>query len=101
MAEGIKGLVGRRVSKKFRFMDQDVKINKLTVSEVMQIQDMAKEAEKNENEGFNILKMVIRLSVEDASDLSDGDFDTFPLDELTKLSSEIMKFSGINPEQGK
>jgi hypothetical protein len=101
MSEGIRGLVGKRVSKKYRFMDQDLKINKLSVAEVMQIQEKAKEAEKDETEGFNILKMVIRLSAEGAEDLTDSDFDTFPLDELSKLSGEIMKFSGIDPNQGK
>ena len=47
------------------------------------------------NAGFDLLKKVIRLSVEGASDLSDQDFDTFPMDELSKLSNEIMRFSGI------
>jgi hypothetical protein len=32
MSEGIRGLVGKRVSKKYRFMDQDLKINKLSVA---------------------------------------------------------------------
>jgi hypothetical protein len=101
MAEGIKALVGRKMTKSVKFMGEDVKISKLSVLEVMEIQDRAKAIEKDETEGFNILKTVIRASVENAKDLSDQDFDNFPLDELSKLSNEIMKFSGIGQDQGK
>ena len=101
MSEGIKGLVGRKMTKTVKFMGEDVKISKLSVAEVLEIQERAKALEKDEAEGFNILKTVIRASVENAKDLSDQDFNNFPLDELSKLSSEIMKFSGIGQDQGK
>jgi len=101
MAEGIRGLIGRKMTKTVKFMGEDVKISKLSVSEVMEIQQRAKQVDKNEEEGFNVLKTVIRSSVENAKDLSDEDFNDFPLDELSKLSNEIMKFSGIGADQGK
>jgi hypothetical protein len=101
MSEGIKSLVGRKMTKNVKFMGEDVKISKLSVSEVMEIQERAKVLEKDEAEGFNILKTVIRASVEGANDLSDQDFDNFPLDELSKLSNSIMEFSGIGQNQGK
>jgi len=101
MSEGIKGLVGRKMTKNVKFMGEDVKISKLSVSEVMEIQERAKALEKDGAEGFNILKTVIRASVEGAKDLTDQDFDNFPLDELSKLSNEIMRFSGIGQDQGK
>ena len=101
MADGIKGLVGKRMSKTAKFMGEDVKIHKLSVAEVLSIQEKAKALEKDEAEGFNVLKTVIRASVDGAQDLSDSDFNDFPLDELSKLSNEIMKFSGINQDQGK
>lgn len=101
MSEGIKGLVGRKMTKTTKFMGEDVKISKLSVSEVLDIQERAKSLEKDESEGFSILKTVIRASVDGASDLSDEDFNNFPLDELSKLSNEIMKFSGIGQDQGK
>jgi hypothetical protein len=101
MAEGIRGLIGRKMTKTVKFMGEDVKISKLSVSEVMEIQQRAKQVDKNEEEGFNVLKTVIRSSVENAKDLSDEDFNDFPLDELSKLSNEIMKFSGIGTDQGK
>lgn len=92
---GFKSLVGRKMTKSVKFMGEDVKISKLSVSEVLGIQESAKDLGDDENAGFDLLKKVIRLSVEGASDLSDQDFDTFPMDELSKLSNEIMRFSGI------
>lgn len=101
MAEGIKSFVGQKMTKTVKFMGGDVKISKLSVSEVMDVQERAKRIEGNESEGFNVLKVVIRSGVEGGSDLSDSDFENFPLDELSKLSNEIMKFSGIGQDSGK
>jgi len=101
MAAGIQGLIGKRMSKTVKFMGEDVKIVKLSVAEVLEIQQQAKAIETDETKGFDVLKTVIRKSVENASELADEDFDGFPMDELNKLSNEIMKFSGIGNEQGK
>jgi hypothetical protein len=98
---GIAALVGRKMTKNVKFMNVDLKIQKLSIAEVLDIQEKAKDAEKNETEGFNVLKLVVRSAVEGANELSDEDFDNFPLDELSKLSTEIMKFSGIGQDQGK
>ena len=101
MSEGIKALVGRKMSKDVKFMGENVKISKLSVAEVLEIQARAKNLDSNDQEGFNVLKTVIQSAVEGGKDLSDEDFDNFPLDELSKLSGEIMKFSGIGQDQGK
>ena len=93
---GIKGLVGRKMTKTIKFMGEDILISKLNVSNVMEIQEKAKKLEENDNEGFDLLKSIIRSAVDGAGDLSDEDFEGFPLDELSRLSNEIMKFSGIN-----
>jgi len=98
---GIKSLVGRKMTKKVKFMDTDVMVSKLSVAEVMEIQDQAKDLKDNEKEGFGVLKKIIKTSVEGGDQLSDEDFDNFPLDELSKLSNEIMFFSGIGEKQGK
>jgi hypothetical protein len=100
MSEGIKALVGKKMTKDAKFMGVSLKIRKLSIAEVLSIQEQARDAEKNEAEGFNVLKLVVRSAVDGAEDLSDEDFDNFPLDELSKLSSEIMTFSGIG-EKGK
>lgn len=101
MSEGIKSLVGKKITKSFKFMGEDVKIAKLSVLEVMKIQERAKGLTDDSEEGFEILKSVIRAAVEGASELSDDDFAAFPMDELSKLSDEIMKFSGLGKDQGK
>ena len=100
MAEGIKGLVGRKMQKNVKFMNEDVKISKLSISQVLEIQTEAKTVKEGDS-GFELLKRVICMSVEGGSDLSDEDFDAFPMDELSKLSAEIMRFSGIAQDQGK
>ena len=101
MGTGIKALVGRKMSKNVKFMGEDVKVSKLSVAEVMDIQTKAKELETNDAAGLEVLKVVITAAVEGANELSDEDFANFPMDELSKLSAEIMKFSGIGSEQGK
>jgi len=93
---GIKSLVGRKMTRVTKFMGEDVTISKLNVANVMEIQEKAKKLEENDNEGFDLLKSIIRSAVEGAEELDDNDFEGFPLDELSKLSNEIMKFSGIN-----
>lgn len=98
---GIKSLVGKKMSRKVKFMGEDVTISKLTVSEVLEIQEHAKGLTDNDAEGFNILKKVIAMAVEGGEDLKDEDFNAFPMDELSKLSAEIMKFSGVGGGEGK
>lgn len=92
---GMKSFVGKRMGKIVKFMGEDLKINKLTVDEVLAIQEKAKNIEGNEQEGFAVLKLVIKSAAEDADDLSDEDFNALPMDELSKLSNEIMKYSGL------
>lgn len=101
MSTGMQALVGKRISKTVKFMNTDLVINKLTVDEVFEIQVKAKNIEGNEEEGFNVLKHVIKSAADGAKELSDEDFKSFPMDELSKLSNEIMKFSGLGADAGK
>ena len=98
---GIKALVGKKMSKNVKFMGEDVKINKLSVEEVLDIQERAKAIDGESQDGLMVLRTVVRAAVEDANELTDEEFATFPMDELAKLSQEIMKFSGLGAEQGK
>lgn len=93
-----KNLVGKKMSKTVKFMGEDVKISKLSVAEVMEIQEKASQISGNDSEGFSVLKVVIRSSVEGAADISDEEFSQFPMDELSTLSTAIMKFSGIGQD---
>lgn len=99
---GIRSLVNKKMTKSVKFMGEDIKITKLSVSEVLEIQELSKKVNESDSEnGFDILKTVIRSAVEGASELADEDFNNFPLDELSKLSAEIMKFSGLGEDKGK
>lgn len=95
----MKGLVGKKISKNVKFMGDELKITKLTVAEVISIQELAKERKDTEDGGgLDLLKEVIKLSVDEAKDLSEDDFKSFPMDELRKLSDQIMEFSGMAAE---
>lgn len=99
---GIMSLVGRKMTKKVKFMNEDVVIAKLSVALVLEIQEQAKAAETAGDSGFELLKRVIKMAVDGAEQLSDEEFNNFPMDELSKLSNEILKFSGIaGTEAGK
>jgi hypothetical protein len=97
---GIKSLVGKKITKKSKFMGETVLINKLTLNEVERIQEQAKTAGDNDALGFELLKTVIRISAEDGADLTDEDFAQLPLDEVTTLSNDIMEFSGMGNKKG-
>jgi hypothetical protein len=95
-----KDLIKKKMTRETKFMGESVKISKLSVAEVEEIQAIVKQQDEN-TEDYTILQKVICLAVEDANELSMEDFKSFPLDELNKLSKEIMKFSGLNTEEGK
>lgn len=97
----MKNLIGKKMTKPVKFMGEDVKISKLSVAEVLEIQEKSKDITESETGGFSVLKTVIRASVEGAADISDDDFAGFPMEELSRLANEIMKFSGIGTDQGK
>lgn len=89
----MKHLVGKKLTKKIKFLNDEVTIKKLSITEVMELQEAYNSAEGKETE---ILLKVIRLAVEGASELSDQEIESFPLDELATLSNEIIKFSGMD-----
>jgi hypothetical protein len=97
---GFKALVGKRMQKKVKFLDVDVTIYKLNVQQVMEIQELVKAVnEEDDDANFNVLQYIITKSVDGAEDLTEEDFKTFPMDELSKLSNEIMKFSGMGAQE--
>jgi len=102
---GMKSLVGRKMTKKYEFMGEKVTISKLSVAEVMDIQEKARtlseETAEQDDSGIALLMMVIQSAVEGADELTKEDFESFPMDELSKLSQEIMVYSGIDQARGK
>jgi len=93
----MKHLVGKKLLKKVEFMNDKVEVRKLSVSEVLEIQELVKAAAKSKNEesSLSLLRDIIRMSVVGADEISDDDFQTFPLAELNELSEKILAFSGM------
>ena len=82
------------ISKTVKFNGVDTQIQKLTVSQVMTIQETVKEVGETDD-SMKILFAVIRLGANDFKDASDDDLKDFPLEELSRLSDDIMKHSGL------
>lgn len=57
--------------------------------------------EPEQQDTFAVLKTIIRSATEDGESLTDDDFQNFALDDLTKLSEEIMNFSGVGEKARK
>jgi hypothetical protein len=91
----MKKLVGKSMTKKTKFLGEEIVIKKLSVAQVMELQAKFKETENSEDNSMEILKTVIRQSTEDGDQLSDEEFNEFPVEELSNLSAEILKFSGL------
>ena len=98
---GLKSFVGKKQEKSVDFMGEKIPVRKLTVAQVLEIQEKAKMAGEDETANFDLLKVVISYGAEGGDELIDDDFNSFALDDLSKLSAAIMKHSGISQEQGK
>lgn len=91
----MKNLVGKIVSKKVKFMGEEVSIRKLSVGQVMEIQQLSKGIAEDEKASLELLQFVIASAVDGAEDLTSEDFQQFPVDELSKLSNEVLTYSGL------
>ena len=94
----IKDLVGKKMTKKTKFLGEDVVMKKLSVADVTAIQEMT-EASTEDSDQFELLRFVIRRAIEGADELEDSDFEEFPIDELSKLSEAIIEYSGVNRKE--
>lgn len=89
----------------YDFMGQknSVEIRKLSAQEVLDFQSYVKsvapkeDAENQEAEsGFAIQFYLIKKTVNGADDISDEELKSFPLEDLSRLTEEILKFSGLD-----
>ena len=90
-----KSLIGKVMSKKIKFLETEIVIRKLSLDQVEKIQEAAKNIEGDEKGAVEMLRTVITMSVEGAEELSEDDFRKFPIEDLNKLSEEILKYSGL------
>ena len=93
----MKSLVGKKVTKTVKFMEEDITITRLSVKEVLEVQEIVKKSQKSKSSDsqVSLLRDVIRVAVDEAKELSDDDFDSFPIGELTELTEAILVYSGL------
>jgi hypothetical protein len=93
----MKHLVGRKAPKESTFLGEKVTIQKLTTAQINGLQALAKRpALEGEDKNITTLRYIIRQSVIGAGDVTDEQFDEWPLEDLGILANEIVVFSGIS-----
>jgi len=98
----MKHLVGKELTEKVPFMGDEVEVRKLTVGKIMDLQKLIGKAEKSKSDDaqLKLLCDIIKVAVIGAEELSQEDFDGFPLAELTELSTHVMRVSGLGGTEG-
>jgi hypothetical protein len=98
----MKHLVGKTITDKVPFMGDEVEVKKLTVGQVMELQKIINDAAESEDEQaqLRLLCDITKVAVVGAEELTDEDFNTFPISELAALSEHIMRLSGLGGAEG-
>lgn len=82
------------ITKKVKFLDQDLEIKQLTVKGVKELQKSLDSTDST-LDAVKTLGVIFRATVIGAETMTDEDFESFPISELTKLSNEILEFNGL------
>lgn len=97
----MKHLLGKeRKTVKVKFLGENVDVRKLSVAEVEEFQAKLTAAKEDETRGLSLQRDIIRLGVAGAEDLTDAELNSFPMDDLMRLSEEILRQAGIRAEAG-
>ena len=91
--------LSQKVKRAVKFMGLDLEIVKLSVADVLEIQRLAKDADKDEQANLQLVAHVVRMGAPELKELTDDEIQTLPLDELSVVSNEIMKFSGLTEKK--
>lgn len=87
-----------RATKKYKFLGLDIDIQKLSIADVQKVQEEAKVAEAAKDDADANLKLlvtVIRLGAPEMAELSEEEIFALPMEDLSALSTEITKYSGL------
>lgn len=82
------------ITKKVKFLDQDLEIKQLTVKGVKELQKSLEGTDSN-LDAVKTLGTIFRATVVGAEDMTNEEFEAFPISELTKLSNDILEFNGL------
>jgi hypothetical protein len=98
----MKHLINKELTEKVPFMGDEVEVRKLTVGTIMDLQKIIQKAEKSKDDKaqLKLLCDIIKVAVVGAEELTDEDFESFPLSELTELSNHVMRVSGLGGTEG-
>jgi len=93
----MKHLVGKVLTKKVSFMGEEVEVKQMTVGEILQMQKLIAAAGKSKAEDAQIglIRDIVRLTVIGAEELTNEEFNSFPIGELNTLTESIMEVSGL------
>jgi hypothetical protein len=98
----MKHLINKELTEKVPFMGDEGEVRKLTVGTIMDLQKIIQKAEKSKDDKaqLKLLCDIIKVAVVGAEELTDEDFESFPLSELTELSNHVMRVSGLGGTEG-
>ena len=93
----MKHLVGKKLTQKAPFMGDEVEVRMLSVGEIFGLQKAINKAAESEDPKSQValLREIIKVAVVDAAELTNEEFDGFPIGELNELSEAIMSISGL------
>ena len=95
----IATLIGKKITRSVKFMGADVEISKLTVKQVLDIQDLTKgQSADDDTAGLDTLKTVIKMALVGGDGLTDDQFSAVPMSELADLAKSIMVYSGMQTD---
>jgi len=90
----MKHLVGKVHTKKIKFLGSDVEIKKLSVEQVLELQEIMKNPPKGADELYAV-RQVLRAGVVGSEELTDEDFNTFSPVDLNFLAEQVLKLCGL------
>ena len=85
------------ITKKVKFLDQDLEIKQLTVKGVKDLQ-AALDTKDAKVDSLDTLGSIFKATVVGAEDMTKEDFEKFPIKSLTDLSKEILIYNGLAAE---
>lgn len=88
------------ITKKIPFMGQEVEIKQLTVKGVKDLQVSLSGKDANLN-ALETLATIFKNTVIGADEMTNEEFEAFPIQALTELSNEILKFNGLGAQDDK
>ena len=78
------------IKKTVKFMDQDLEIKQLTVKGVKDLQTELNKNRDSALDAVETLSVIFKSTVVGAEDMTKEEFEKFPIEQLTKLSEEIL-----------